>query len=172
MPSRRTSRLKSRIARSKPRSSTVNSSGRCRGVVPPSEPAVPPLGPLRKVAHGSLATRHCLRWGPLHRKQETPEGLGPRGASQRVKPCEPKAVGTLRGLPPLCQVQSHFGGEMPRHREGQNAMEIGTPVAYRRERFGIRGNLIETGQGRRSRMHKTARAPRRRLALARRCPWV
>jgi hypothetical protein len=36
--------------------------------------------------------------GPHRQKQITPQGLGPRGANESVKPSEPKAVGTVRGL--------------------------------------------------------------------------
>ena len=45
--------------------------------------------------------RATYRLGPHLRKQTTPQGSGPRGAGDNVKPPEPKTFRTLRGFPPL-----------------------------------------------------------------------
>lgn len=100
IPSLSTNRLKRRIAPSTPRSPTVTSNGRRRGAFPPSEVDASQPDPPRNVMRASRATPP-VSMGPRVQKTKAPRGLGPRGAGKSVKPSEPKATATLRGLPPL-----------------------------------------------------------------------
>ncbi len=178
MPSRRTSRLKSRIAPSKPQSSTQPAPA-----VDVAVCCLRPNPPCLRLAHSgrshTLPRQHAL--SPLGAAPPKTRNAGRLGSSRRQSKgknrLNRRRLGLYGGCHPLSSAIPFRWRNAPTPREGQKRHVLQTTgESVLRwsivERFGIRRNVIETASGRRDQNAQTARAPRRRLALARGCTWA